>query len=224
MLLFLKINIKKVPYYLMWIFMFHFSLIIASREFKKENISYISIMPNFRNEDGYESPYFGLLEGDSSSLSGYLMAKMSMMAFYSYLCDAKTQEIHGIAPEDMEEVVGAVARLFAEGGTSVQLLDGKLQLVVSEAQPEDENDTVEEIPGAVMNGRRVWAVWKNPERRRVAPEGMRNYLIEDNLEHPDHQKEVRKAISIFEEKKEVFSRSHSWQKEKAFAQFLHFKL
>jgi len=32
-------------------------------KFKKEKISYISIMPNFRNDEGYECPYFNVLSG-----------------------------------------------------------------------------------------------------------------------------------------------------------------
>ena len=34
--------------------------------FKKNNISYISIMPNFKNEGGYECPYFKILSGKKS--------------------------------------------------------------------------------------------------------------------------------------------------------------
>ncbi|MCX5667372.1 MAG: AAA domain-containing protein [Candidatus Omnitrophica bacterium] len=32
--------------------------------FKKNNISYVSIMPNFKNPDNYESPYFKILSGE----------------------------------------------------------------------------------------------------------------------------------------------------------------
>ncbi|MCX5665838.1 MAG: hypothetical protein NT036_02150, partial [Candidatus Omnitrophica bacterium] len=34
--------------------------------FKKNNIAYVSIMPNFKNADGYESPYYKLLSGEKS--------------------------------------------------------------------------------------------------------------------------------------------------------------
>ncbi|MBU1127457.1 MAG: hypothetical protein KKE01_00040 [Candidatus Omnitrophica bacterium] len=36
--------------------------------FKKKNISYVSIMPNFKNNDGYECPYFRLLKGDVTKI------------------------------------------------------------------------------------------------------------------------------------------------------------
>lgn len=42
--------------------------------FKKNNISYISIMPNFRNEEGYECPYFGLLAGNFTGMEKELAA------------------------------------------------------------------------------------------------------------------------------------------------------
>lgn len=35
-------------------------------KFKKENISYVSIMPNFKSYDGYECPYFRILAGKPS--------------------------------------------------------------------------------------------------------------------------------------------------------------
>lgn len=34
--------------------------------FKKKNISYISIIPNFKNEDGYDCPYFRILSGEKN--------------------------------------------------------------------------------------------------------------------------------------------------------------
>ncbi len=34
--------------------------------FKKNNIAYVSIMPNFKNRNGYESPYYKLLSGENS--------------------------------------------------------------------------------------------------------------------------------------------------------------
>lgn len=41
---------------------FHTESLCAA--FKKNNIPYISIIPNFKNEDGYECPYFKILSGE----------------------------------------------------------------------------------------------------------------------------------------------------------------
>ncbi|KJJ84488.1 conserved hypothetical protein, membrane [Candidatus Omnitrophus magneticus] len=49
-------------------------------KFKKANISYISIMPNFKNSDGYECPYFRILAGKSNSIENKIQS-----LFYSTL-------------------------------------------------------------------------------------------------------------------------------------------
>lgn len=56
--------------------------------FKKAGISYVSIMPKFETEDGYESPYFDILAGQTTDIQRMLtssFAKASMMQVASKL-------------------------------------------------------------------------------------------------------------------------------------------
>ncbi|MFH1846494.1 MAG: AarF/UbiB family protein [Candidatus Omnitrophota bacterium] len=56
--------------------------------FKKNNISYITVMPNFKNDNGYESPYFNLLSGgrQMETLKA-LVRENSNLALYSNFCE-----------------------------------------------------------------------------------------------------------------------------------------
>jgi len=51
-----------------------------TQAFKKNNISYISIAPNFTNEDGYECPYFKLLSGQKKIVLAKEMEKLTGQA------------------------------------------------------------------------------------------------------------------------------------------------
>lgn len=55
-------------------------------KFKKENMSYISIMPAFKDCDGYESPYFRLLTGKKTLLEQKLdTITVFSLAYYGFL-------------------------------------------------------------------------------------------------------------------------------------------
>ncbi|MBN1526365.1 MAG: SpoIIE family protein phosphatase, partial [Candidatus Omnitrophica bacterium] len=59
--------------------------------FRKSNISYISIVPTFRSEEGYVCPYFSLLAGTESDMTGDLyraIASMSSIQVASMLSTA----------------------------------------------------------------------------------------------------------------------------------------
>ncbi|MFA5147407.1 MAG: hypothetical protein WC515_08535 [Candidatus Omnitrophota bacterium] len=66
--------------------------------FKKEGIAYVSIMPNFKNEERYESPYFRLLAGELTGIQKrlYSVIKTSgaTMQIYTMLSrDASAKEV-----------------------------------------------------------------------------------------------------------------------------------
>ncbi|MDD5496723.1 MAG: hypothetical protein PHP46_06460, partial [Candidatus Omnitrophica bacterium] len=68
--------------------------------FKKSGISYVSIMPNFRNKDGYECPYFRLLAGELTALqkrlySVFSSANFSSIAIAPMLSRAIAEEVWG---------------------------------------------------------------------------------------------------------------------------------
>ncbi|KJJ86063.1 conserved hypothetical protein, secreted [Candidatus Omnitrophus magneticus] len=52
---------------------------------KKENISYVSIIPNFKSPKGYESPYFKLLAGDKSPFESSLESNVFAIQVASIL-------------------------------------------------------------------------------------------------------------------------------------------
>ena len=62
--------------------------------FKSAGISYVSVMPNFRNDEGYESPYFQLLAGELTGIQKRIYAAVttlmptSTLAIASFINDA----------------------------------------------------------------------------------------------------------------------------------------
>jgi len=57
-----------------------------TRLLKEEGISYISIMPDFKNDEGYESPYFRLIAGKERPIDQNIRAILaSKLAYYSVL-------------------------------------------------------------------------------------------------------------------------------------------
>jgi hypothetical protein len=86
--------------------------------FKKEDISYISIMPNFKNNNGYESPYFNLLAGKECGLQKKLypiMASVSSMQIASMLSNAIAPEVWGRANIDAFRAAVLVREQIAKG-------------------------------------------------------------------------------------------------------------
>lgn len=53
--------------------------------FKRKNISYVSIMPNFKNCEGYICPYFNVLSGKPSQFEKSVSTSLSLMQVASFL-------------------------------------------------------------------------------------------------------------------------------------------
>lgn len=70
--------------------------------FRKNNISYISIMPNFKNREGYECPYFKIISGEKSlKIKDTLPTVVkSCLATASQLCPeiARAAEMRDVTP------------------------------------------------------------------------------------------------------------------------------
>ncbi len=49
--------------------------------FKKEGISYVSVMPKFEKVEGYESPYFDLLAGETNDLRSVIRSTIAQASF-----------------------------------------------------------------------------------------------------------------------------------------------
>ena len=86
--------------------------------FKKKGISYISIMPNFKNGNGYESPYFNLLAGKECELQEKIypiIASASSMQIASMLSNAIAPEVWGRANIDAFRAAVLVQEQIAKG-------------------------------------------------------------------------------------------------------------
>ncbi|MDD5439331.1 MAG: hypothetical protein PHS37_04015, partial [Candidatus Omnitrophica bacterium] len=71
--------------------------------FKHNNIAYVSIMPNFKSEGGYECPYFSLLAGKDPPILQTIMASASTLALYTHFCNG-ADDVNGKGREDALKV------------------------------------------------------------------------------------------------------------------------
>lgn len=55
--------------------------------FRKANIAYVSISPSFRNEAGYQSPYYDLLGGRETKIEKLIDAAFSSIQIYDFLTE-----------------------------------------------------------------------------------------------------------------------------------------
>lgn len=91
---------------------------------KKENIAYISIMPAFRNYDGYACPYFGLLAGNEAPLLQKLQpifASVSSIQIASMLSSAIAPDVWGRANIDAFRAAVLVQEQIAIGRNVVNI-------------------------------------------------------------------------------------------------------
>ena len=65
-----------------------------SELFKKNNISYVTVMPNFKNKDGYKSPYFKLLAGKNNKILSALAKNVQALAWFTHFC-GDSSVVHG---------------------------------------------------------------------------------------------------------------------------------
>ncbi|MFH1305747.1 MAG: hypothetical protein ABIH74_05050, partial [Candidatus Omnitrophota bacterium] len=147
---------------------FHTENLLA--RLKARNISYISVMPEFTNEDGYKSPYFDILSGRPAGLVNYITARISTMAIYSYFCGERTRNVHSLGTSDIAEIVEGISGLIQGEEKAVLLLKDRLRVEVAEKAPRYGNAPVEEILGLEIGGKKVWAVWPEKERPNPADE------------------------------------------------------
>jgi hypothetical protein len=96
--------------------------------FKKNNISYVSIIPTFRNDEGYQSPYFNLLAGKEPGMVDKLapvMASASSMQIATML-SSLGEAVWG---KDNVNAFRAAVRIQAmieeDGAVQLLLPDGK---------------------------------------------------------------------------------------------------
>ncbi|MBN1353305.1 MAG: hypothetical protein JW994_01365, partial [Candidatus Omnitrophica bacterium] len=145
--------------------------------FRKNNISYVSIIPNFKNENGYECPYFDLLAGKSNKILYTLVENASALALYGHFCENSGLiygELDKMEPEACEKALRTWTRLveafLRKGGEeSLVRTDNGFYIVLAPDQsPEDLNiKDAEIIEGAEYEGRKVAFV-----KRAATPSGI----------------------------------------------------
>ncbi len=97
--------------------------------FKDNNISYVSIMPNFRNKDEFECQYFQLLAGEMNSMEKKLYSAISTTSvaassiqIASMLSDAIAPEVWGKANVDAFRAAVLVDEQIAKGRKIVDIV------------------------------------------------------------------------------------------------------
>ena len=141
--------------------------------FKKNNISYISIMPKFENKEGYKNTYFNLLEGRDVGLSKYIKAETSLLAVFSYLNEHRDR-VYGGGVQNFEDEVQAVRELYS-GERPEAVISENLSFVVGnktelERSLED-GRVIEEVPGvSLVDGKKVFAVWSGQTDEKLESE------------------------------------------------------
>ena len=88
------------------------------RLFEEKGVSYVSVMPKFKSAKGYESPYFQLLAGETTSLQsilGSVIAQASMLQVASHLSKGLAEEVWGRTGTDAFKVAVMMRELVARG-------------------------------------------------------------------------------------------------------------
>ena len=131
--------------------------------FRKQKISYISILPKFRNNKGYESPYFSLLSGGGAKIVNSLIPYVSSLALYSDFCQ-NADEIYGSDLVKARELwIKLVTALF-ETKENIQVGNRVYSFIeFKDAVP---------IEGVVIEGKQVYAenVWGLPIKSKKGKE------------------------------------------------------
>ncbi|MDD5439378.1 MAG: M50 family metallopeptidase [Candidatus Omnitrophica bacterium] len=72
--------------------------------FKKNNVSYISIIPNFKNDAGYNCPYFDLLAGKGPAVDARLMTFLTSSLAIASIINRLGAKVDGPAARQLLEV------------------------------------------------------------------------------------------------------------------------
>ena len=119
------------------------------RLFKKNNISYISIIPNF-GLDNIQRPYFELLSGKSPRILSYMGTNVSTIAVYTYLCRNSGMAHPSGEIAALKEFPNVIPELSTKGRFVIELPDRTVTFVLS-----DQRVDGEEV--GMIGNRRIYA-------------------------------------------------------------------
>jgi hypothetical protein len=92
--------------------------------FRANNISYVSIVPSFKNPEGYVAPYYDILSGKKDAMLSVLGTGASSLAVFSHLCGDASLLVNGRAVEEgWRRLVGMTSAVVgdAEAGSDAVL-------------------------------------------------------------------------------------------------------
>ncbi len=169
--------------------------------FKEKGISYVSIMPNFRNENGYESPYFNLLAGKKNDVAAALTSDISSLALYSDLLQ------NGLNNGDFTSNVKAVRRLWVslvaaqirKNGRNVIFgdINGRYRRYSFNSEDGDP------VAGLTINGKQVYARNFGGERSLQAEaKALYEEISRDIVSFAAEREEIKSAVVRL---REIFS-------------------
>ncbi|MDP8299278.1 MAG: hypothetical protein P9L88_05190 [Candidatus Tantalella remota] len=127
--------------------------------FEKAGISYVTILPKFKNGKDYKSPYFEILAGQTTNLQrmlGTVIAKASMLQIASMLSPILADSVYPAAERYAFKASVRVRELIASG-RKVELVDEEGNIVFTEGEGESDRISLTELlsdigyrlPGAV---------------------------------------------------------------------------
>ncbi|MBN1871354.1 MAG: hypothetical protein JW800_02160 [Candidatus Omnitrophica bacterium] len=124
--------------------------------FKKKDISYISIMPNFKNGNGYESPYFRILSGKNNKILQTLMERSHTLAWFTYFC-GESGKVHG-STEDAMKLWIRLEKAVLESGNKgqVEVTENGVIYIMPPSVQMQPLANAEQIKGVDIAGRPVF--------------------------------------------------------------------
>ncbi|MBD3380281.1 MAG: hypothetical protein GF408_07460 [Candidatus Omnitrophica bacterium] len=122
--------------------------------FEDEGISFVSIMPNFRNKEGYECPYFRILGGHTTGVLEAIRAGLpqaSLMQIYSVLSASEdiSSKVYGEGIADAMRLAVRAVREEVEKGTALSeaRISGS-DLILSFSDGSEETIDISSVVGA----------------------------------------------------------------------------
>jgi len=125
--------------------------------FKKNNISYITVMPNFKNAKDYESQYFNLLVGKQLDTLKKLTAATSNLALYTDFCE-NVVKVYSLDEMEAKTLWRKLAQAVFEEKKDVSIHDRHYSFQSSnDAKP---------IKGIEIDGKQVYAKTIFPQDKK----------------------------------------------------------
>ena len=160
--------------------------------FKQNNISYISILPQYEDDAKYKSPYFDLLAGNNNSLVRIIKENISNLAFYSFFSEL------GITADErhLPKYIIHVSKMLARG-ENITYSTHYGSVTFSQERISDSSEKITWIDGRdiYLTHERTWEA--NPSNRKLIISN-KNFTISNII--AGLKKQLKRIVKIFVEK------------------------